>query len=75
MQVRGKGIAERVNATSGKPVYYMPHQAVIRESGITTKLRVAFDASFHDSHANSLNFCFESGPSLNPDIMTLISNF
>lgn len=36
-------------------VYYMPHQAVIKEDSSTTKLRVVFDASSKTSTGVSLN--------------------
>ncbi|XP_064470244.1 uncharacterized protein LOC135384997 [Ornithodoros turicata] len=53
----------------------MPHHAVIRESSSTTKLRVVFDASSHESDARSLNDNLESGPNLNSDLVALLLNF
>ncbi|XP_073831041.1 uncharacterized protein [Musca autumnalis] len=35
--------------------YYMPHQAVIRQTSLTTKVRVVFDASSKTSNGKSLN--------------------
>ncbi|EYC02241.1 hypothetical protein Y032_0101g3387 [Ancylostoma ceylanicum] len=49
-------------------VYYIPHQAVYKESSSTTKLRVVFDASSHMKGAPSLNDCLYEGPFLLPDI-------
>ncbi|XP_058987180.1 uncharacterized protein LOC131806657 [Musca domestica] len=42
--------------------YYLPHQAVIRESSITTKVRVVFDASSKTSNGRSLNDILYAGP-------------
>ncbi|XP_064475845.1 uncharacterized protein LOC135389743 [Ornithodoros turicata] len=69
------GMAERVSLTEGQKVYYMPHQAVFRESSSTTKLRVVFDCSSSYGNAKSLNDCLESGPNLNPDVVELLLNF
>ncbi|XP_064488428.1 uncharacterized protein LOC135400525 [Ornithodoros turicata] len=41
----------------------------------TTKLRVVFDASSHESDARSLNDNLESGPNLNSDLVALLLNF
>ncbi|KAK6731725.1 hypothetical protein RB195_007910 [Necator americanus] len=49
-------------------VYYIPHQAVYKESSSTTRLRVVFDASSHMRGVPSLNDCLYEGPSLLPDI-------
>ncbi|CAJ0606291.1 unnamed protein product [Cylicocyclus nassatus] len=49
-------------------VYYIPHQAVFKESSATTKLRVVFDASSHMRGVPSLNDCLYEGPSLLPEI-------
>ncbi|EYC41341.1 hypothetical protein Y032_0573g167 [Ancylostoma ceylanicum] len=49
-------------------VYYIPHQAVYKESSSTTTLSVAFDASSHMKGVSSLNDCLYEGPSLQPDI-------
>ena len=38
-------------------IYYVPHQAVIKEDRATTKLRVVFDASSCDGNSPSLNDC------------------
>ena len=41
------GIAVKVNSNKiNKPVYYMPRKPVYREDKETSKLRIAFDASF-----------------------------
>lgn len=69
-------MAVRVADTqSEEVVHYMPHQSVIRESGITTNGRVVFDASFHDSNITSLNNFLKNEPNLNLDNLELLFNF
>ena len=69
------GILERVpaNITSSNGIHYIPHQAVIKESSETTKLRVVFDCS---AKANleqpSLNDCLETGPALQPHLFDIL---
>ncbi|XP_046810810.1 uncharacterized protein LOC124420759 [Lucilia cuprina] len=55
---------------SGK--YYLPHQAVIRENSLTTKLRVVFDASAKTTNGKSLNDVMYTGPRLQKDIFDII---
>lgn len=73
-----EGSAERVPETEEHPLgplYYMPHRAVIREDRSTTKVRIVFDASSHESGSKSLNDNLEAGPNLNPDVVTLLLRF
>lgn len=73
-----KGIIERVKMpqeTEDKPVYYMPHQAVIKQERLTTKLRIVFDASSHQSRQLSLNDCLWPGINLNANLFDLLINF
>ncbi|XP_037932546.1 uncharacterized protein LOC119674592 [Teleopsis dalmanni] len=53
-------------------LYYMPHQAVIREASSTSKLRVVFDASAKTTNGNSLNNIMMIGPRLQKDIFDII---
>uniref|UniRef100_A0A0A1WIS4 RNA-directed RNA polymerase n=1 Tax=Zeugodacus cucurbitae TaxID=28588 RepID=A0A0A1WIS4_ZEUCU len=55
-----------------KGKYYLPHQAVIKENNITTKLRVVFDASAKASNGRSLNDIMCTGPKLQGDIFDII---
>ncbi|XP_037959441.1 uncharacterized protein LOC119688851 [Teleopsis dalmanni] len=66
-----KGHMEKVkDNTIGK--YYLPHQAVIRESSRTTKLRVVFDASAKSTNGKSLNDIMMTGPRLQQDIFDIL---
>ncbi|XP_058984315.1 uncharacterized protein LOC131805085 [Musca domestica] len=55
--------------------YYLPHQAVIRESSITTKVRVVFDASSKTSNGRSLNDILYAGPRLQRDIFDILTKW
>ncbi|XP_059223245.1 uncharacterized protein LOC131997020 [Stomoxys calcitrans] len=55
--------------------YYMPHQAVVRETSLTTKVRVVFDASSKTSNGKSLNDILHTGPKLQKDIFDIITKW
>ncbi|XP_048478552.1 uncharacterized protein LOC125488881 [Plutella xylostella] len=44
-----------------EPGHYLPHQAVIKESSLTTRVRPVFDASARDYNGSSLNSCLDKG--------------
>ncbi|XP_064479712.1 uncharacterized protein LOC135393064 [Ornithodoros turicata] len=71
------GVSEKVKAgqSNGEFVYYMPHQAVIREDRTTTKIRIVFDASSSETPGTSVNDCLDAGPNLSPDIVSVLLNF
>lgn len=70
------GVAELATSDESEhATYYMPHQAVIREDRLTTKVRIVFDASSSTTPGMSLNENLEAGENLNPDILALIMNF
>lgn len=52
--------------------YYIPHQAVIKESSSTTKLRVVFDASCKTTNGTSLNDIMFIGPKLQQEITDIL---
>lgn len=71
-----EGIIEDVtNVETENPVYYIPHHPIIKESRITTKVRIVFDASSHDRESRSLNECLLTGPNLNPDLLSILIKF
>ena len=57
---------KRVPETQAEPQlsYYLPHHGVIRESSITTKLRVVFNGSSRTSTGVSLNDILHTGAKL-----------
>lgn len=52
--------------------YYIPHHAVVKRDGDTSKLRVVFDASAKSSSGASLNDILCVGPKLQNDISELL---
>lgn len=56
-------------------VYYMPHHAVIKETSSTTRTRVVFDASAKTDNNVSLNDVLMVGPTVQPDLYTIITRF
>ena len=57
------------------PEYFMPHHGVFRESSLTTKLRVVFDASAPSSNGLSLNNIQLVGPVLQDDLLSILLRF
>ncbi|XP_044764428.1 uncharacterized protein LOC123320992 [Coccinella septempunctata] len=55
--------------------YYMPHHGVLKESSLTTKLRVVFDASAPTSNSISLNNIQAIGPVLQNELFSIILRF
>ena len=69
-----RGVTEEV--LSGEYVseyYYMPHQSMLWETSVNTKIRPVFDASAYNGL--SLNDCFENGPNLLPDLVQILLRF
>lgn len=63
------------NSTIADCQYYMPHHGVLKESSLTTKLRVVFDASAPTSNGLSLNNIQIVGPVLQDDLLSIILRF
>ncbi|XP_036344878.1 uncharacterized protein LOC118754125 [Rhagoletis pomonella] len=57
------------------PVYYMPHQPVVKESSVTTKLRVIFNASAKSATGNSLTDALFVGLQLQQDLFSILTRF
>jgi len=58
-----------------QPQYYLPHHCVVKETSVTTKLRVVFDASNKTTSGVSLNDALMVGPVLQQDIFAILSRF
>ncbi|XP_025156695.1 uncharacterized protein LOC112589052 [Harpegnathos saltator] len=52
--------------------YYIPHHAVFRQSSVTTKLRVVFNASAVITTGHSLNQFLSAGPKLQTDLFAIL---
>ncbi|XP_043062704.1 uncharacterized protein LOC122319451 [Drosophila yakuba] len=57
------------------PHYYIPHQCVLKPNSTSTKLRVVFDASCKTTSQKSLNDILMVGPTIHPDLYTLLLRF
>ncbi|XP_011884088.1 PREDICTED: uncharacterized protein LOC105571229 [Vollenhovia emeryi] len=53
----------------------LPHQAVVRQESVTTKLRVVFDASAKTTVGTSLNDRLMPGPNLQRELVDIILRF
>ncbi|WP_253302409.1 DUF1759 domain-containing protein [Wolbachia endosymbiont of Psylliodes chrysocephala] len=70
------GIIEEVSEENvNENVHYLAHQAVIKESSNTTKIRPVFDGSAKDKNGNSLNDLLQKGPNLIELTIPLIIKF
>jgi len=58
-----------------KRVFYLPHHAVIKESSLTTKVRVVFDASARSSTGVTLNDVLMCGPNVQEDVFSILARF
>ena len=60
------GIIERaINEPTIGEVTYLPHQAVLRNDKVTTKVRIVFNCSIRNK-GPSLNECLHKGPTMTP---------
>ncbi|XP_039309956.1 uncharacterized protein LOC105203472 [Solenopsis invicta] len=57
-----------VTSHHSEPCYYLPHHGVIRETSLTTKLRVVFNGSSRTSTGISLNDLLYIGAKLQTDV-------
>ncbi|KAG7199850.1 hypothetical protein KM043_016905 [Ampulex compressa] len=55
--------------------YYMPHHAVVKQSRLTTRIRVVFDTSCKSPSGISLNDALMVGPTLQQDLMSILARF
>lgn len=59
----------------GDQHYYIPHLAVIKETSLTTKTRVVYNASCPSSNKRSLNDVLMVGPTIQKDLVEKINLF
>ena len=72
------GYAEEVIDDSSeveKNVRYLAHHAIFCEDNSSTKTRIVFDASAHDTDEASLNDCVLPGPALQPNLVSVLLRF
>lgn len=55
--------------------FYLPHHAVVKESSLTTKVRVVFDASARSSSGKSLNSILMHGPTVQNGVFEVLVRF
>jgi len=60
------------NEITYTPTCYLPHNGILKQDSITTKLRVVFNASQKTDSGYSLNDLMECGPKLHQDLLTLL---
>ncbi|XP_055714965.1 uncharacterized protein LOC129809178 [Phlebotomus papatasi] len=58
----------------GNYSYYMPHHGVLKDS-TTTRLRIVYNASSRTSNGLSLNDILLAGPTVHPDLFTVLLRF
>ena len=56
-------------------IFYLPHHAVFKDSSLTTKLRVVFDASAKTTNNLSLNDTLMVGPTIQQDLFSIMVRF
>lgn len=66
------GHAKLIEPTQNELAYYLPHHAVIKESSLTTKVRVVFNASAKSSNQYSLNDRMYVGPTIQQEIWSVL---
>lgn len=74
-----KAISNTVDASPGvrddNPTYYLPHHAVIKPDGDSSRLRVVFDASAKTTSGLSLNDVQMIGPTIQQDLFNIVTRF
>ncbi|GAB0100398.1 hypothetical protein DMENIID0001_164320 [Sergentomyia squamirostris] len=57
------------------PCYYLPHHCVVRTVGDSTKMRIVMNASSKSETGLSLNDVAMMGPTVQPDLLTVLLRF
>ncbi|XP_025405027.1 uncharacterized protein LOC112679449 [Sipha flava] len=68
------GHMELAHKTDG-PTYYLPHHSVFKSNSLTTKMRVVFDGSAATKSGHSLNDILLCGPTVQPELISIILRF
>ncbi|XP_066581364.1 uncharacterized protein [Prorops nasuta] len=61
--------------STGESEYHMPHHAVIKQSSLTTKVRIVFDASAKINESMSLNELLLVSPTIQEPLITHLIRF
>lgn len=64
-----------LNIFTSHRTYYFPQHAVIKDSSITTKLRMVFDASAKSPWGLSLNTILMAGAAIQENLFAIITRF
>ena len=68
-------VSQQELGMASSDTYYLPVHAVYKQSSSTTKLRIVFDASCSSSTGVSLNDLLAAGPTLHPQLDTILMRF
>ncbi|XP_015109511.1 uncharacterized protein LOC107036228 [Diachasma alloeum] len=68
-------MSEAPKNTQEEKGFYLPHDAVMKETSLTTKIRVVFDGSAKGENFLSLNDTLMVGPTIQEDIFSLLTRF
>ena len=55
--------------------YYLPHRPILKLTSVSTKIRPVFDGSCKSFNGLSVNELLDEGPSLNPNIVSILLRF
>ena len=71
------GVVKEVSPQEAKKssVFYFLHRPVVKETSVSTKIRPVFDASAKGSNGVSLNDCLYTGPSMIPNLVSVLIRF
>ena len=69
------GMSEVESASVVYQDYFIPHHAVIRESSVTSKIRIVYDASMKTDSGLSLNDTQYVGPTIQNDLISIFLRF
>lgn len=69
------GLTQEIQEDNEGPNYYLPHHAVVKQSSVTTRLRIVFDAGMKTDTGLALNDTQYSGPVIQQDLFSIILRF